>query len=58
MARFFLLAAALMLSLLATLATGVTGLGNAHSQPVSYPNFACAGYGNWGVCIGPPTRTE
>jgi len=62
MAKFSVPVAGLLISVLATLGLGSVGLAGGSvktSNPhIAYPNFACAGYGNWGVCVGPPTKAE
>lgn len=27
-----------------------------NTKPGDFPYFACVAYGNWGICIGPPTN--
>jgi hypothetical protein len=45
------------LALLSAGVAGAAGTGLAldgHDHAVAGPHFACAGVGNFGVCIGPP----
>lgn len=58
MAKLLLLVAGLTLAIATTLATGLAGVGAGHARPVSSPSFACAGYGNWGICVGAPTKVQ
>lgn len=57
MRRVFVLPAVLLVFVLCGLALFLNSRTSSHSAKVGSPNFVCVAAWNYGICIGPPTKS-